>query len=82
MNIPSGILVCGNRGVGKTTLLSSLATHFERKTTVKFIQTETMNLGKYPKVNNNILFVNNNRILFVYTINSKYKHVHRLHSTS
>ena len=48
MNIPSGILVCGNVGVGKTTLLKSLETHFAKKTTVKFIQTEILiaNNGK------------------------------------
>ena len=48
-NIPCGILVCGNVGVGKTTLLKSLETHFEKKTKVMFLQTETLitNFGKF-----------------------------------
>ena len=42
LNTPSGVLVCGHVGVGKTTLLKSLENYFRLKASVKYLQTETL----------------------------------------
>ncbi|KAI6653259.1 hypothetical protein LOD99_3784 [Oopsacas minuta] len=52
MNIPSGLLVCGNVGVGKTTLLKGLARQFQEKANVRYIQIESIlaNEGNYFQI--------------------------------